>query len=194
MNALIILANGFEEGEALIPYDYLSRVKVDVTLAAVKDIDDTPLQNTDGFVVTSSHNIKINVDKCLKCVSKEEFDVVIIPGGKRGAKNIIKSELAKNIILNHFNKGKLIASICASPSVVLYPLGIFQNNKGVCYTGFDMNKECLSSNNGTNGVCVSNNIITAQSVAKVQEFSFEIIKKLFNEESVENLKKEIMYY
>ena len=193
--AIILLANGFEEAEALVPFDFLKRAGIDVKLVAVQDVADKAQVIDQGFIVSGSHGLQVLVKECLMCVKAEEFDAVIIPGGLRGANNISESKSATERILNQKNSNKTVAAICASPAVVLDKAGYFNTNSevGVCYPNMDNGKPYLSGKNGTNGVCVSNNLITSRGPSCAEDFAFAIIEKLVGKEIANEVKDDTIY-
>lgn len=193
--AIILLANGFEETEAIVPFDFLKRAGIDTKFVAVADVSDRPPRIDEGFVITGSHGLTVLVKQCLMCVKAEEFDAIIVPGGLRGANNIRESKLAIGRILKQRDDKKLVASICASPSVVLDDCGFFDtvNEKAVCYPNMDNNKAHLSSSNGKNGVCVSEWLITGRGASCAEDFSFLIIEKLVGKEIADKVKEEVVY-
>ncbi len=81
----LLLTNGFEETEAVVPLDILRRLGVRVITVGVG-----------GQYVTGSHNITIKTDISLDEVS-EEFDMLILPGGMPGTDNLQKSEGVKRL-------------------------------------------------------------------------------------------------
>jgi 4-methyl-5(b-hydroxyethyl)-thiazole monophosphate biosynthesis len=110
--ALVILAEGFEEIEAIAPIDVLRRAGVRVTIAGVMNLQ-----------VKSSRNIGVQADVLLKDVT-ELPDAVILPGGLPGATNLAKSKEVAELVKKMNLAGKLVAAICAAPAAVLVPLGI----------------------------------------------------------------------
>lgn len=114
----VFLAEGFEEIEAVVPIDILRRGGVEVVVAGV---------GTD--VVTGSHGITIDTDAVVEEIDINDFDGLILPGGLPGANNLAESEGVNKLLNSARDEGKLIAAICASPALVLSPLGILKNKK-----------------------------------------------------------------
>ena len=106
--ACVLLADGFEEVEAVTPIDYLRRAGIDVQILGVT-----------GRTIAGSHGIKIEANLGTEGFNRD-FDCVIVPGGGRGAGNIAASPTAVYLIKRHFGAGKLIAAICAAPAAVLH--------------------------------------------------------------------------
>lgn len=129
--AAILLADGFEEVEAITPIDFLRRAGIDVTIIGVTGGD-----GTDGDV-TGGHGIQVRTDVPVTRADELKLDAVIIPGGMPGAENIAASEEAKRLILRVFTEGGLVAAICAAPAVVLDPLGVLKDKQATCYPGFE---------------------------------------------------------
>ena len=110
--AVILLAIGFEEIEAVTVIDILRRAGIEIIIAGL-----------DGINITGSHGITITADKKLSDL-KPDFDVVVIPGGMPGALHLHNSSEVNNFIKNMHSKGALIAGICAAPNVVMTPIGL----------------------------------------------------------------------
>ncbi len=181
MTALILLAPGFEECEALCVYDTLKRGGIETLLVGVG-----------GSEIKSSHSVKIRVDDelCEKTLERD-YDLVFLPGGMPGAKNLASSELVRLLLKKADESVKLIGAICASPAVVLGPLGLLDGRKATCYPGcgsyypdFDFSTE---------GVVVSENVITGKSAGYAFDTGLKIVEVLCGEEAKEKVKNEIYY-
>jgi len=171
--ALVLLADGFEDVEAVTPIDYLRRAGIEVTTASIM---------TDLTVTSRWGGIKIIADTALTEILKEKTDIwdaVIIPGGMQGAVNLAASEKTGFLLRETASAGKLICAICASPAVVLHPLGLISGKKFTCYPGMEekvTGAEWLDSR-----VVVDGNIITSRSAGTAGEFAVAIIEKLIDE-------------
>ncbi|MDR1429259.1 MAG: DJ-1/PfpI family protein [Spirochaetaceae bacterium] len=128
---LFLLAEGFEEVEAITPLDYLRRAGIDVLIAAV----------TPGKTVRGAHDIAVEAGRLLEDLKKEGalkadlWDAVLMPGGSLGAANIAASKTAGAFIRDMAASGRLVSAICASPAVVLAPLGLLKGKRFTCYPG-----------------------------------------------------------
>lgn len=121
-----ILAEGFEEIEALTVTDVLRRAGVSVKNASVS-----------GEYVTGAHGITVKSDCLLSdALMKNDAEGVILPGGMPGTDNIKKSAEARRLIKEVFDKGLLTAAICAAPSV-LGEMGLLEGKRCTCYPGFE---------------------------------------------------------
>ena len=95
--ALVILAQEAEEMEAVIVTDILRRAQVNVTVASLDDAPDR--------VVDCSRQVKIMADCTLQEALDQTFDVIVLPGGGKGAENLAGSELVKAILEKHEKAG-----------------------------------------------------------------------------------------
>ena len=174
--AVILLAIGFEEIEAVTVIDILRRAGIETIIAGL-----------DGINITGSHGITITADKKLSDL-KPDFDVVVIPGGMPGALHLHNSSEVNDFIKDINAKGTLVAAICAAPSVVLAPIGILDNKSATCYPGdqIDFGKSTRYKNKA---VVVDGNIITSQGPATAMEFAFAIVEKLIGKDTVKKLRK-----
>lgn len=176
---VIILAEGFEEVEAVAPIDVLRRGGVRVTIAGVSE-----------RIVKSSRGIGIQADILLQDY-QELPDAVILPGGLPGATNLAKAPEVAPFIKRMNKAGKIVAAICAAPAAVLAPTGILDGKKATCYPGCesDFSKATISSKDR---VVVDGHIITSQGPGTALEFSLAIIRQLCGEEMAGNLRTKML--
>ena len=107
--ALIILAEGAEEMEAVITADVLRRGKVDTVIAGLSGAD--PVQ--------CSRKVVLKPDISLAEACKEKpFDAVILPGGGGGSKKLAQSSEVKKILKDQEQRDGFIAAICAGPTAL----------------------------------------------------------------------------
>lgn len=160
---LILLANGFEEIEALAPLDVLRRLNYEVQLVSMNN----------GLEVISSHNVIFKAD----VIYDENLNGqgVIIPGGLPGATNLRDDERVISFVKKFYSENKLIAAICAGP-IVLEKAKILKNHNATCYPGFENQLECL--NYLIDKVVISKNIITSRGPATAFDFAFAIASYL----------------
>ena len=174
---LAVLADGFEELEAISPIDVLKRAGASVTLAA--------LEKYDNLTVRGSHDIYIQCDALLSDVAKERFDAIIFPGGMPGAKNLAASSEVKNLILSTYKRGDLVCAICASPAYVLAPLGILDGKKVTCYPGCEEVAPAVKF--GNYRAVKDENVITSAGPGTALEFGLLIAEALFGKQVSEKL-------
>lgn len=105
--ALIILAEGFEEIEAVAPIDILTRAGVHVTVAGLVD---GPIRAAYGTTILPDIPL---------AAAFEEYDAIVFPGGRKNAQALAASQRAVALARAHDAAGKLVAAICAAPSHVL---------------------------------------------------------------------------
>ena len=121
----IVLENGFEEIEAITPYDLLNRAGIKCDLVSTKSNE-----------VTGAHGINIGA----KLISSfDNYDMIVLPGGMPGAKNLSENEIVLDAINDFADKDKFIAAICASPALVLTKTNVIEGKKVTCYPGMEEN-------------------------------------------------------
>ncbi|MBD3380394.1 MAG: DJ-1 family protein [Candidatus Omnitrophica bacterium] len=178
--ALVVLAKGFEEVEAITPIDILRRAGVEVTVAGVG-----------SDKVEAAHGVAFCADVVL-----EEFDgaadAVILPGGMPGAENLKKSTELKSRMIRMASEGKLIAAICASPAIVLAPWGLLNGKKATCYPGFE--KSFPSEVSYSSEAVVSDgNVITSKGPGTAFAFGLKITEMLVGKAQAELLAEQMVY-
>lgn len=177
--AIIILATGFEELEAVSVIDILRRAGVELTIAGLDSIN-----------ISSSRNVTIVTDKKFDDV-KDEFDACILPGGMPGAMHLSHSKKLGGFIKKMYSKGSIIAAICASPAVVLAPLGILDNKTATCYPGMQ-NEFPASAKYKEGAVAIDGNLITSRGPATSMDFAYAIVEKLIGKNIADKLRKDML--
>ncbi len=156
---VILLENGFEEIEMMIPADVLKRVGFEVVLAGVQK------------TVTGSHNIKIETDVQIHEIDPAYFDCVILPGGMPGSTNLKKNPDVLTLIQKMNSAGKIIAAICAAP-IVLMQAGILKGKKAAGHPS--IRNELVGVMYSPAMTESSGNIITGKGPGAAYEFTAKI--------------------
>lgn len=173
------LAKGFEEIEAITIIDVLRRAGLDVVTVSISDKN----------VVTGSHRIDVISDKLFSEVNYDNIDMIILPGGMPGSKNLDQHEGLKKQILNFHGSEKPLGAICAAP-MVLGHLKVLEGKKAACYPG---NEEEL---NGAEvlmqPVVVDGKIITGRGVGAALHFALKIVESLDSKEKADKLAKAML--
>jgi len=163
--ALIILAEGFEEIEAVTPVDLLRRAGIEVTAAGLG-----------STTVKGAHGIHIGADMTLDAAGGD-FDAIICPGGMPGTTNLMASDMVISRVRAVFESGKLCAAICAAP-MVLDKAGVLKNKRYTCYPGTE--KRIQSGTWIEKDVVRDGSVITARAPGAAIAFSLEIIDALLS--------------
>ena len=161
----IFLDNGFEEIEAITTIDLLRRANIALTTVSVTGVES----------VLGAHNIAVKADKLFAEVDFADAEMLILPGG---ATKLHECQPLCDLLTAHNAQDKLIAAICAAPSV-LGQLGILEGKKATCYPGFE---SYLGESYIGSLVVESKNVITAKGPGLSSDFAFCIIEKLVGSE------------
>lgn len=170
----LFLTTGHETVEALTVVDLLRRAKIEVTTVSI----------TGALEVTSSLGITVQADKVFAEIDYADAEAIILPGGP-GTSSYLDHQDLCNLILESYEKGILVAAICAAPSI-LAKLGI--EVKSTVYPALsDEVKHYTGAS-----VSIDGNVITGEALAASIEFSLEIIQYLLNEEAANIVAKGIV--
>ena len=164
MRSFLFLANGFEEIEALTTVDVMRRAGMDVKTVSI---------NADRKA-TGAHGVIVTADATFNECDFDGAEWLILPGGMPGASNLAAHERLCDKLHDHNAKGGKIAAICASPGVVLGPLGIMRGKAGVCYPGFETLMQ--GCNVQSTLVAVDDNVVTGSSPAAAMPFALAIVE------------------
>lgn len=177
--ALVVLAEGFEEIEAVTPIDVLRRAGVEVIVAGVGQRE-----------VTGSHGMTIETDLMIEQYQGDP-DIVILPGGMPGAANLKKSQSLEVLLEKMQKEKKLIAAICASPAVVLAPSGILDGKKATCFPGYE-NQLGSKVKFSPERVVTDGLVVTSRGPGTAMEFSLELVSQLVSPEAAEKLSQSMV--
>lgn len=160
----VLLAEGFEEIEALTVVDVLRRAKITCDMVSIKN-----------QTVCGAHNIEVKADKIID-ENIEKYDMVVLPGGLPGADNLANDESVLEVLRNFSNdKTKYIAAICASPAIVLSKAGIEAGKFVTSYPDSEYEKMLEKANYVDELVVVDNNLITSRGPATTMLFAYKIV-------------------
>ena len=123
--ASVLLAEGFEEVEALTIVDVLRRCDVEVDIVGV-----------DGKPVVGAHGIKVIPDVEIDDVAVDDYDAVVLPGGSPGYVNLRNDQRVLELVRKAFEIGRFVAAICAAPAV-LADAGVLKGKKATIYPGME---------------------------------------------------------
>lgn len=177
----LLLADGFEEAEALVTADLLRRADVPLALVGLEELQ-----------VTGSHGITVTADDTLENVDMDKLEMLILPGGLGGVENIQMNLFALGLIQRAVEKGAYVAAICAAPTI-LAGLGLLDRRRAVCYPG--MEDQMLSA-----VVCRGQRVVTdgrfltGEAAGSVFEFGLKLVEALRGAAAAETVREEIHFH
>lgn len=178
VRVLVCVCTGSEEIETITPVDLLRRAGAEVVLAA----------SGDSLLVVLSRGVKLQADCLISELNHENWDMIIVPGGT-GAGNLRDDEHLINILKQQKAQDRWIASICASPAVVLQTHGLIDPHaKVTCYPTYGDQLV----NRSEDRVVRDGKLITSQGPGTSIEFALETIKVLFSEETAQGVATRII--
>ena len=175
----ILLADGFEEAEALIPCDLLRRAGFEVSLCGLS-----------GKHVKGSHGVCVEADIDVKDIVLETVEAVILPGGMPGASNIDACPHTDEILNYAYRNGLVMGAICAAP-FILGKRGFLRGRTATCCPSFERYLEGAELRS-VNVVC-NGNIITARAAGAAFDFALKIIEKLKDHNTADDIRRGIFY-
>ncbi len=175
MRVAVHLAEGFEEIEAVSIIDVLRRADIDTTIVSI----------TGKKELKGAHGITVYADEIFENTDYEKIELIVLPGGMPGSKNLNEHEGLKSKIKEFADKNKKLAAICAAP-MVYGNMGLLKGKKAVCYPGIEKylnGAEILNEE-----VVYDGNIITGRGPGAALKFSLKIVEIMKGREIAEKLK------
>ena len=173
-----LLADGFEEIEALTPVDILRRCGLNAKTVGVG-----------GRIAVGSHGIAVTCDLTPEEVPLSEVTMVIFPGGMPGALNLDASPFTDKIIAAVQKSGGRLAAICAAP-LVLGRRGLLKGLRATCYPGFE--KELVGATVTDEGVVTDGSVTTAKGLGVSLDFALELASLVVGKEKAAEISEGVM--
>ncbi len=172
----VMMADGFEEIEALAVVDVLRRAGIDVFTVSI----------TNKNTVTGAHKIQVIADLTIKEAALEDADMIVLPGGMPGAQNLYDNPVLEEALEKRVKNNKWIAAICAAPFIP-GKRGYLKGKEAICYPGFEkyLNGAIIKEQN----VVISDNFITSKGPGTALHFAFAIVSVLKDQKTASELAK-----
>ncbi len=176
----IFFARGYEEIEALAVVDICRRCGLTIDMISV----------TEEKQVEGAHGIVVNMDKIFSQADFSEYDMLVLPGGGEGTKNLEAHEGLMEKVDAFYKAGKYVGAICAAPSILGHR-GILKGRKACCYPGFESHLEGALVTDGP--VEIDGNVITSRGMGTAIAFGLAIAGIFCGEDKAEEMAKAICY-
>jgi 4-methyl-5(b-hydroxyethyl)-thiazole monophosphate biosynthesis len=174
--ALVILAEGFEEIEAITIVDVLRRGGVAVTTAALS-----------GKHPRGSHDIAVEADVTLSGPRISDYDALVLPGGP-GSQHLREDPHVQALIKEAAGAGKIVAAICAAPTA-LEAAGVLHGKRATCYPGSSIpSAEFVDA-----PVVEDGNIITSRGPATAMAFALKLVERLESKGTADSTAEKMLF-
>eukprot|EP00011_Vannellida_sp_DIVA3-517-6-12_P009744 CAMPEP_0114622116 /NCGR_PEP_ID=MMETSP0168-20121206/9576_1 /TAXON_ID=95228 ORGANISM="Vannella sp., Strain DIVA3 517/6/12" /NCGR_SAMPLE_ID=MMETSP0168 /ASSEMBLY_ACC=CAM_ASM_000044 /LENGTH=188 /DNA_ID=CAMNT_0001833331 /DNA_START=8 /DNA_END=574 /DNA_ORIENTATION=+ len=178
--ALVPIAAGSEEIEAITVVDSLRRADVAVTVAAVGG----------SKLVTCARGTRVEADALIEDVADQSFDLVYLPGGLPGASNLRADATVERVVRAQNDAGQLLSAICAAPAVVLHDLGIIGERAATAYPGFS--DKLANQAHVAERVVVDGHIVTSRAPGTAMELAYTLISLLVSKDKADEVGKSML--
>jgi 4-methyl-5(b-hydroxyethyl)-thiazole monophosphate biosynthesis len=164
--ALVPLAAGCEEMEAITIIDILRRGQVEVISAGLED-----------GVVVASRGMRLLPDTTLEQLGETHWDLIALPGGLPGADHLAGDARLLRLLRETAARGGVVAAICAAPKVLAQE-GLLDGKRATAYPGcVDWGAYPQATNTG-GAVEVDGHVITSRGPGTAMDFALALVEKL----------------
>ena len=175
---VILLADGFEELEAVAIIDVLRRAEIETVSAGLHE-----------GAVPSARYVQIIPDTVIDTIKADDFDMLVLPGGIPGSDNLNADERVRDLIKEFSKKGKLTGAICAAP-YVLANAGILNGKRATSYPSFKDRLGLAIYEEKT--VVEDGNILTSRGPGTALCFALAIVEKFVGNEKAQQIKEAML--
>ncbi len=163
MKVLMISADNFEDTELLVPYYRLKEEGIHVDIASMKK-----------DAIKGKHGYEVAVDKTLKEVKPESYDLLVLPGGK-APEAVSKEKEAIDIAKHLFEKNKPVAAICHGPQTLI-SAGLMKGRHATCYKSVAQEMKESGALYEDKEVVIDGNLVTSRQPSDLPAFVRETMK------------------
>lgn len=174
----VYLADGFEEVEGLTVVDLLRRAGIETDMVSIMGRKE----------ITGARKIPVLADKLFE--EQDDPDVIVLPGGMPGTLHLKAHEGLADLIRKADKEGKLLAAICAAPTIY-GEMGLLEGKNATCYPG--MEDKLLGANWQEQPVVADGNFVTSRGVGTAIAFALTLVTILKDEETAKSLANSIVY-
>ena len=176
----IFMADGCEEIEGLTVVDIVRRAGLDIETISINGKKN----------VTSSHKVTFETDTTKEEADYDSYDAIVLPGGMPGTLNLGADETVTRVVREFAAAGKLVAAICAAPSV-LGQEGVLKGMRATCHPGFE--EKLIGAEWLEQPVVRDDNIITSRGMGTAIPFALAIVCYLLGQEAVQKVCAGLVY-
>lgn len=170
--ALVPIADGSEEIEAVCLIDTLRRADVDVTVASVMGRRE----------IMAARRTRIVADSLIEACTDAVYDLIVLPGGIPGAEHLRDCEPLIALLKAQRDADRLYAAICASPAVAFLPHGLLAGRRATCFPSYrEQLEEADDVEASDDRVVADGNLITSQGPGTAIEFALKLVELLFDD-------------
>ena len=178
---VVFLAEGFEEVEALAPVDVMRRAGLAVKLAGVT-----------GREVTGSHGICVQTDMDAQEVDATLLEAMVLPGGLPGTHNLEASPAVQRCIDSCVAQGKLVAGICAAPSILAHK-GLLAGKNATAFPSFQKDLQEGGALLSESYVVRDGQFLTARGMGVATQFGLALVEALVSPEKAADIRASIQW-
>ena len=177
----ILLAEGFEEVEALTPVDLLRRAGIETKLVGVT-----------GETVCGARGISVVTDLGMDEIDLSSADMLVLPGGMPGTTNLYADNRVTDAVRTMADTDKYVAAICAAPSIILGGMGLLEGRKATCHPGME---DGMKGAEAVKTTCVTDGkFITSCGVGGALDFACALITALAGREKADEIASSVVYH
>lgn len=178
-SALVIIADGSEELEAVTIIDLLRRAKLDVTVAGLS-----------AEPIEASRGVRIVPDVALTKVRDARFDLLVLPGGLGGTQRLAKSDEVRILVERQLREERLLGAICAAPSV-LREFGLLCGREVTSFPGA-IPAEDDSYRYSESSVVDDGYLVTSRGPGTAMDFTLRLIERLCGASCADEVEASLM--
>ena len=164
--AIVLIDNGFQEAELLVPYYRLMEAGFKVDLVGPKAKE----------TYVGDYGYHLTADFAAEDVKIDAYDTVVIPGGRAPDRMRTKKAIVE-LVRAAFAKGKVVAAICHGPQVLI-EADVVRGKRVTSYIAVATDLKNAGALWQDSSVAVDGNLVTSRTPVDLPDFCRETLKLL----------------
>lgn len=177
--AIVPLAEGVEEMEAVILIDVMRRAKWEVVVAGMAD-----------GPVRASRRVVILPDRTWAETDPTGFDLMVLPGGSAGARTLAKDERILKAVRHFVETERIVAAVCAGP-LSFFRAGVLTGRRFTCHP--DVAPDITEGTWVNEPVVVDGPVITSQGAGTCFLLGLALIEKFDGSEKAAEVARGMLW-
>jgi 4-methyl-5(b-hydroxyethyl)-thiazole monophosphate biosynthesis len=178
MKLVVPLVEGFEEIEFSTIVDILRRAEIDVIIAGLKE-----------GLIEGGHKVRVMPDASIDEITVDDFDGIVLPGGRPGFVNLGEDERVLNLVREMERAGKYVAALCGAP-LVLAKAGIMKSKRATIHPS--LKEQLTRAQYMEERVVVDGKLITSQGPGTAMEFAMKLVEVLSGEGKMKEINAAVL--
>ncbi len=166
LKVAVLTGEGFQDQEVYMPLGYLAN----------RGVETVTVGESTGSVKAYNNSFSVMIEKTVDEVSVDEFDALLIPGGKAPS-SLRENEKIIAFAKKFLESGKPVAAICHGPQILI-TAGVMEGRQATAYKTVREEMTQAGASFRDSALVVDDNLITSRNPGDLPKFAHELYERI----------------